>query len=560
MREVSVIYPNARTSAPAGASLRVQRGERVLLLGPSGCGKSTLALCVNGLVPRSLPAAVRGSITVFGKNVASSQVARLSRLVGMVFQDVDAQVVMNTVLDEVCFGPENLCLPASEVTARAAAALRALGLWPKRCADPATLSGGEKQRLALACALAMGSELLVLDEPTANLDPHNCNRVYQALTQLTADGQRAVLLIEHNLDAALPFINRVVVLDTTGKTLLTGSPQTVFATHGEKLASIGVRLPAPTRISLALRRAGINAGKLAVTNDELGTIVRAHAGSIRRLLQTHGRAKTARSICPKPPILELVDVSVRRGSHIALHEVSLQVATGAFIGVIGVNGAGKTTLLQTLGGLLSPSSGTVRCAGKTMNRKHHARRVGYVFQNPEHQFVTDTVSGELELAAAKSFRDRAVQARRVAQYLERFGLGAARSRHPFLLSGGEKRRLSVATALIGGTEVLLLDEPTFGQDQAYRNELLRLLEDLHAAGTTIVMASHDLELVAACTTDSVILANGMIVSAAPTAATFSNTEALTSAGLCAPALHTLLHEYGLDVGELAHLVTAMEAR
>lgn len=557
MRDVHITYPLASVAAPAGTCLDVQRGDRVLLLGPSGCGKSTLALSINGLIPRTLPATIQGTITVFGDNVASSNVANLSCQVGMVFQDVDSQIVMDTVFAEVCFGPENLCLPANEIAARAEAALRKLGLWDKRCDDPVTLSGGEKQRLAIACALAMGSELLVLDEPTANLDPRNCAGVYEALLGLTADGRHAVLLIEHNIDAALSFVNRVVVLDHAGKTVVDGRPHEVFCNYGGQLACLGVRLPAPTRISLALRRAGLCVPRLTTTTTGLRRLLTTQSVAVTALLERNNPT-AAHLPSPGQTIVELSQVTVQRGKHVALRGVSLQVMRGEFVGIIGENGAGKTTLLQTLAGLLTPASGSVRCVGANPVSRRAASRLGYVFQNPEHQFVTDTVRAELELSLTASTCDDAAKARRIDEFLERFGLTAAQGRHPFLLSGGEKRRLSVATALIGGAEILLLDEPTFGQDQAYSEQLFTMLASLHAAGTTIVVVAHDLELVATRTSRTVIMAAGRIVSDASTPLTFAKSDALIRAGLRLPALHESLHECGLSASSLARLVATIE--
>ena len=191
-------------------------GEVVLVLGPSGSGKSTLALAFNGLIPHAVPATLDGSVVIAGLDTAASSVARLSRHVGMVFQDPDAQLVTGTLLDEVAFGPENLRLPVGDVLARAEASLRRVGLWERRSENPDRLSGGGRQRLAIACALAMGSRLMVLDEPTANLDPRGIDEVYEALAEVAGDPERAIVLIEHNLDAAVALVTRVVVLGADG--------------------------------------------------------------------------------------------------------------------------------------------------------------------------------------------------------------------------------------------------------------------------------------------------------------------------------------------------------
>src|SRR5690606_34717000 len=220
---------------PSGVSLTAAPGEVLLLLGPSGCGKSIFGLTLNGLVPHSVPAAMGGTVAVGGLDTRESSTAELAASVGMVFQDPDAQVVTGTVLDEVCFGLENLLLPAGEVLDRAAEAIAAVGLAGREDDDPDTLSGGGRQRLALACALAMRPRLLVLDEPTANLDPAGSRELYALLRTLTADRSRAVVLIEHDLDDAIDLVDRVAVLDADGALLLQGPPRTVFAEHAAEL-------------------------------------------------------------------------------------------------------------------------------------------------------------------------------------------------------------------------------------------------------------------------------------------------------------------------------------
>ncbi|WP_347344747.1 ABC transporter ATP-binding protein, partial [Microbacterium sp.] len=228
VRGVGIVHEGSDAATPAAATFRIAPGEVVLLLGPSGSGKSTLALALNGLIPQSVPASVTGSVEVAGLDAATTPVARLSTHVGMVFQDPDAQLVTGTVLDEVAFGPENLRLPVDEVLARSEAALRRVGLWERRADNPDRLSGGGRQRLAIACALALGSPLLVLDEPTANLDPRGIEEVYAALAEVVAAGDRSILLIEHNLDAAVGMTDRVVVLDADGRTVADGDVDAVL--------------------------------------------------------------------------------------------------------------------------------------------------------------------------------------------------------------------------------------------------------------------------------------------------------------------------------------------
>lgn len=222
VRDLSITHADAAHPSPGDVTFDIRPGEVVLLLGPSGSGKSTLTLALNGLIPHAVPATMTGSVVAGGLDTADTHTAALSTHVAMVFQDPDAQIVTGTVYDEVAFGPENLLLPLDQVRTRTEDALRRVGLWERRTENPDRLSGGGRQRLAIACALAMGSPLIVLDEPTANLDPQGIDDVYAALTRLVAAGDRAILLVEHNLDAAMGFLTRTIVLDRAGRVASTG--------------------------------------------------------------------------------------------------------------------------------------------------------------------------------------------------------------------------------------------------------------------------------------------------------------------------------------------------
>lgn len=533
LSSVAVKYPEARLPRPAAASLRINKGDRVLLLGPSACGKSSLALTINGLIPRSLPALVSGQIELYGESVSASPVAILSRKVGMVFQDVDSQIIMNSVFDEVAFGPENLCFSVTQVEERTEYALKRVGLWDRRFDDPSSLSGGQKQRLSIACSLAMGAPLLVLDEPTANLDPANTEAVYSALNELTAHNENSILLIEHNVDAALELINRVVVLDQSGTTRFDGSPEIVFGQHGAELAQLGVRLPAPTR--LALQAKGRHFDPLPITPQQL---CEALSHDTRCLANALPKPNPRMRKPTPPPVVVFNSVTVTHGGRKILEDMTFEIYQGEFIGIAGVNGSGKTTLLQSIAGLLKAESGEIQILSATPGK-----RPGYVFQNPEHQFVAETVQAELAVSLTGGMHKEKQQAR-ITHYLERFGLSEVAQRHPFLLSGGQKRRLSVATALIGGAEILVLDEPTFGQDRTYSDELMRSLTELHNSGSTIIMVSHDLDLLARHAERVFLMSEGKIFSDASSQETFADEALLCEVGLRLPPMAAALNECG----------------
>ena len=572
MRDLSITHVDAVHPSPEDVTFDIAAGEVVLLLGPSGSGKSTLTLALNGLIPHAVPATMTGAVEAGGIDTAQAATAELSTRVAMVFQDPDAQIVTGTVYDEVAFGPENLLLPLDEVHRRTEDAVRRVGLWDRREENPDRLSGGGRQRLAIACALAMGSPLVVLDEPTANLDPQGIDDVYAALRDVIAAGDRAILLVEHNLDAAMGFVTRTVVLDRAGRVAFDGPPAEIIRTHVDELLAMGVWLPAASLAALRMRDAGTPFDELPLTPDELAAALASAPASAR--LQVRDAAAgpepalasdTAESALPtdrprdRPPsgdetgiapVVRARGLTVRRRRTEILHGIDLDVEPGTLTAIVGTNGAGKTTLLQSLAGVVPPPRRQVSVDGidpGSASPRELASRIGFVFQNPEHQFIAHTVFDELAHGLRLRHTADAEIDRRVGAMLARFGLEAKADVHPFLLSGGEKRRLSVGTALITRPRVLALDEPTFGQDRARASELLSLLHDLRDEGTTILIVTHDLQLVAEHASHVVILKDGRVHAAGRTAELFRDEAPFVEAGLRLPSLQRVLAAAGRTV-------------
>ncbi|MEV7799143.1 ABC transporter ATP-binding protein [Microbacterium foliorum] len=596
VRDLSITHADAVRPSPERVTFDIDPGEVVLLLGPSGSGKSTLTLALNGLIPHAVPATMTGSVHAGGVSTADADTASLSTHVAMVFQDPDAQIVTGTVYDEVAFGPENLLLPLDEVRARTADALGRVGLWERRDENPDRLSGGGRQRLAIACALAMGSPLIVLDEPTANLDPQGIDDVYAALTDVIAAGDRAILLVEHNLDAAMGFVTRTIVLDRAGRVAFDGPAAEIIRTHAAELMAMGVWLPGATLAALRMQDAGTHFDELPLTPAELATVLAAAlAGAATPAALTTSTTPAAAPGSPAPasttpasttpamsrlqdqgtdagsetavspgirasflqadtpsrpttdPIISARGLTVRRHRTEILHGIDLDIEPGTLTAIIGTNGAGKTTLLQSLAGVVPPPKRQVTVDGidpGSASPRELASRIGFVFQNPEHQFIAHTVFDELAHGLRLRHTSDAETRERVDAMLSRFGLEAKADVHPFLLSGGEKRRLSVGTALITRPQVLALDEPTFGQDRARASELLALLRDLRAEGTTIVIVTHDLQLVAEHTSHTVILRDGRVHAADRTDVLFRDEAPFVEAGLRLPALQRVLADAG----------------
>lgn len=547
--DVGVRHPSRERCTPAGVSLAVHPGDVLLLLGPSGSGKSTLTLTFNGLIPQSVPAQMDGRVLVGASDTAVTPVGELSTSVGMVFQNPDAQIVTATVFDEACFGPENLGLPVDEVLERAHTALRLVGLADRCHDDPAILSGGQRQRLALAAALSLRPTMLVLDEPTANIDPAGTRQVFELLHRLVDDGViDAVVLVEHHLDDALPLVNRVVVLDPDGPAL-DGSVTEIFREHTGHLERLGVWLPTALRAGRRLASAGVSLDPMPVLPAELASALadvdhlppltsaeaaRPAPACPAPVPRPHGDSAPARTF-PDEAAVDVANLGLHRGGTPVLDAVSLRVCAGEFWAVIGTNGAGKTTLLQAIAGLVKPSAGSV-----TATESLAGGGIGYVFQNPEHQFICATVFDEvahgLRVRGAGEDHIRAT----VEPLLKRFDLDTHPDQNPFTLSGGQKRRLSVATALVTTPSLLLLDEPTFGQDQARAEELLALIDSLNATGTTVLMVTHDLQQVSERASHILVLDAGRKAAAGPAATIMADGE--------------LLHRHGLELSPLNRLL------
>ncbi|MFE7196934.1 ABC transporter ATP-binding protein [Microbacterium oxydans] len=564
VRDLSLTHADAAHPSPRDVTFDIDAGEVVLLLGPSGSGKSTLTLALNGLIPHALPTDMIGTVEAGGIDTSSAPTATLSTRVAMVFQDPDAQIVTGSVYDEVAFGPENLRLPLDVVESRVEEALRRVGLWERRTVNPDHLSGGGRQRLAIAGALAMGSPLIVLDEPTANLDAQGIDDVYAALAEVVAAGDQAILLVEHNLDAAMSFVTRTIVLDREGRVAFDGPAAEIIRENADELVRMGVWLPAATLTALRLRSQGLTLDPLPLSPQELAVALEGQPVSSLPSSRTTSSSRTASSsrttssasttksdaTTRVEPIIRARGLTVRRRRAEILHGVDLDLAPGSLTAIVGANGAGKTTLIQALAGVVPPPRGQVSVDGidpGTASPRDLAARIGFVFQNPEHQFIAPTVFDELAHGLRLRHVPDAEITARVDEMLTRFGLEHKTDVHPFLLSGGEKRRLSVGTALITRPRVLALDEPTFGQDRARAAELLDLLQELRADGTTILIVTHDLQLVAEHASHVVLLAEGRVRATGPTAALLQDELLFTDAGLQLPALQRVLASAGLGV-------------
>jgi energy-coupling factor transport system ATP-binding protein len=440
-------------------SLSIRKGEKLLLLGPSGCGKSTLLQVLSGLIPRTIEVPMKCDAAV------------IPALSGIVFQDPDTQFCMSYADEELAFVLENNQVPREQMPSRIRKLLKQVGLSADDVHMPiGSMSQGMKQRLAIASVLAMEPEVLFLDEPTALLDEEGTTQVWDTIRHISED--QTLVIVEHKVNEIVHDVDRIVVLSAQGEIIADGDAVEVFHVHRQALSEYGVWYPGVWDEASSPRWR-----KQAIQENGAGNIDRPSVSA------------------DEAALLELEHFCGLRGSSPVIHIEQVQVNPGDWIGVVGENGAGKSSLLLSMMRLLH-TQGSYRVDGvEAGGTEELAERIAFVFQNPELQFVAHTVRKELEYSLPKSLYTAEQRSERVNRMLVQFGLERLGDHHPYQLSLGQKRRLSIATAMIREPAMLLLDEPTFGQDARNTFVILDMLEELRAAGTAIVMVTHDPEIV-----------------------------------------------------------------
>ena len=507
LRDITYTYEGEATPVINAVSLRVEPGEFVLILGPSGCGKSTLLNVLNGTIPHTLRGELSGHAVVCGKSVPDTKVTNFATEVGMVFQDPEAQIINTRVRDEVCFGLENLCRPVDEIMARQAEALAYVGLPDAGDLSIFDMSGGQKQRISIAAVLAARPRLLVLDEPTANLDPAGMAEVFAVLHRLNREFNTTIVMVEHRVDELADRVSRVIMMDR-GAVVFDGKPRAAFARrregHSEEAETIATSAWFPQVSEFALElatAAGIAVAPEVMPLNVTEAIAFAEGVMAGRLAQAPARAAAPANTAAGEKLLSIRDLTFgyTREQPI-LKNVSLELETGSIVALLGQNGSGKTTLARALIGINRVERGTVYLGDRDISDlgpREISAEIGYVFQNPDHQFVTDQIDEEVAYGLKVRGYAEDFIARRVDEVLDIVDLARYRHRSPFNLSLGERRRLSVATMLVLEPRLLVLDEPTIGQDHERAQHLMRLMDRLRERySTTILMITHDVRLVA----------------------------------------------------------------
>ena len=545
LKNVSYCYPNSVEHSLKNISLAVEKGKFVVLMGSTGAGKTTLSLCLNGLIPQLLEGKLTGYVSVAGKDVGKTAVQSMSKVLGLVLQDPETQIIGRTVEEDTAFGPRNFLVPVDQIQQRVNKVLEKVRLKGYNQRLTEALSGGEKQRLAIAGVLVMEPEILVLDEPTSELDPVGRLEIYETLDDLRWKKDLTILLVEHSSEEVIKKADEVVVLNQ-GEVSWRGVPNELF------------------RDSLLLRKFGIKPIPVSligwyfyekgwISFAEIPLDTSSAEGLIRMLLPKYGHWQEQAQGQIKDQLLKQKahrsekSLAVQVSNLIyqynpglpALRGINLSIATGEFVALIGQNGAGKTTLTKHFNGLLKPTSGEVIVEGMNtlqFDTPALSKTIGYVFQNPDHQIFSATVEKELQFGLKNAgFKGQEIK-ERVEQVLHYTGLERYRSVHPFSLGKGERQMIAVASILVLKPKLLIIDEPTTGSDWTGVQTMMALIRKLHAAGTTIIMISHDMDLVAQYAKRVIVLKEGEILLDGTPQEVFSNEQILLDSAIIPPQL------------------------
>jgi energy-coupling factor transporter ATP-binding protein EcfA2 len=544
LREFSFSYNGAEKPALNRITLTIEDGQFVLITGASGGGKSTLCRVFNGLVPHFYGGKISGKAEVQGRDILKTPPKELATKVGMVFQDPENQLVTTDVEREIAFGLENLGYPRNLIARRIEEALDTAGIAQLRFAHHQELSGGEKQKVAIASVLALHPEILVLDEPTSELDPQSAEEVLRLLERLNDELGLTVILIEQRLDRVVHLVDRLLVMGG-GQIIADGTPRAVM---GGDTEGLGIGLPPVIRLMRQLpgKELALNGLPLTVKDARL---------QLQKALKGVKTAEFADAGASAKPVLNVDKLWFSYGERAALRNINLDIERGGFIGIMGRNASGKTTLVKQFNGLLRPTRGRVRLEGVDTRQSTVAelsQKVGYVFQNPNDHLFADSVEDEIAFSLSNRGAEEAEIAKAVEGMLDEFELTRYRKSYPRNLSGGEKQRVALASVLAGQPEIIVLDEPTRGMDYVLKKKLINYLDDYRRRGNTVIMVSHDVETIAECAQRVVLLSEGRVVVEG------NKREVLAKALLFSPQINRLaqaLSVYGvadttLTVGEM----------
>ena len=524
-------YRGEKELALDDISLDISKGEFLVIMGASEAGKSTLATCFNGLIPHYMKGSIKGEVIVQGINTAESSVPQLAEYVGIVFQDFEAQLFSTNVELEIAFGPENFAVPREEIGRRIDENLKYVGLEEFRNRPPFTLSGGQKQKLAIASVLAMQPTILVMDEPTTDLDPISKQGIFDITNELRKREDMTLIAVEHETEEVLN-ADRIALIKK-GKLVRVGTAREILS-QVELLEELGVM---PLGIPKFFKK--MEYSPLPLTPEEGVETFQKTGWSI-------SETKYSNMIEPEQlaakredqPVIQCRDLEhTYPGEVKALNGIDLDIYEGEIVAIVGQNGSGKTTLVKHLNGLLEPTNGSVKINGlhtKEQGVFKIGQKVGYVFQNPDHQIFSELVYDEVAFGPRlRKVPDEEVD-KRVKEALEAVGLTGFEKEDPFSLTKSGRQRVAVASVLAVQPDVLILDEPTTGLDYKEQRSMMDMVKRLNAQGSTIIFVTHHMWVVAEYARKVFVIKDGRLLLNGTTREVFAQEEILKASYLRPP--------------------------
>ncbi|MCB8698010.1 MULTISPECIES: ABC transporter ATP-binding protein [Streptococcus] len=537
-KDFSFRYETQQEPTLQGVDLTIYKGEKVLIVGPSGSGKSTLGQCLNGIIPNIYKGQTSGEFLIKGQAAFDMSIYDKSHLVSTVLQDTDGQFIGLSVAEDLAFALENDVTSLEEMKSRVHKWAEKLDLLPLLAQRPQDLSGGQKQRVSLAGVLIDESPILLFDEPLANLDPKSGQDIIELIDQIHKEEGTTTLIIEHRLEDVLHRPVDRIVLINDGRILFNGIPDQLLAT--DLLTQNGIREPL---YLTTLRQLGVDLDK----EEQLANLDNLSISKGQVQLQT----ELVKETVELQSLFKLEDVSFSYDDRLILKSLHLDIKKGEKIAIVGKNGAGKSTLAKALSSFIQ-TEGRYLWEGQDIKGDsvaERAERVGYVLQNPNQMISTNMIFDEVALGLRLRGVDEQEIKTRVYETLKICGLYEFRNWPISALSFGQKKRVTIASILVLGAEIILLDEPTAGQDQKNYTEIMEFLEELHQKGHTIVMITHDMQLMLDYSDRALVMVDGELIADTDPASLLSNPELLVKANLKETSIFNLATK--LDVNPLA---------
>jgi energy-coupling factor transporter ATP-binding protein EcfA2 len=553
IEDLTFTYQGNERPALQNIQGEIEEGTFLAVMGHGGAGKSTLCCGLNALVPKFFRGKYQGRVLVRGQEVARHRVSEMSRLVGLVLQDFEAQLFSTNVELEMAFGPENHCLPRQEIERRIQRYLSFVRLEKLRNREPATLSGGQKQRLAIGSVLALEPRILVMAEPTTDLDPLGRQEVLSVAKSIREEG-RMLLIVDHEPETAVTADQVWLMRD--GRVVSQGLASEVLV-DGSTMESCGIKPLPMVELFHSMNWPGN-----PLTVDAAIELIQKHHLTRRRKM----KAKTVSFVSSKgSSILKAEELRYTYPTYSveALRGIDLFVQEGEMIAILGQNGSGKTTLAKHFNGLLKPSSGRMWVQNKSTTAYSHrelARWVGYVFQNPDHQIFARTVAEEVGFGLKMQAETPKTIEKRVTEALEVVGLQGYEQKGPFALTKGERQRVAVASVLAAQPQVIILDEPTTGLDYRHQRNMMEMLKRLNRSGHTIIIITHSMWVATEYANRTIVMNDGRILSDGPTRAIFSDENRLAEASLSPPSLVRLSNWLGTQALTVQQMVQELKTR